>query len=95
MPLRLPPARVILILRGLEPPWAANRLLAQTEILVARKTRKKLGEILLARGVSTTEQLESAADTAKATGKKIGESGIAAGAKLFLSLKAGVGGSRV
>ena len=29
------------------------------------------------------------------TGKKIGESGIAAGAKLFLSLKAGVGGSRV
>ena len=29
------------------------------------------------------------------TGKKIGELGIAAGAKLFLSLKAGVGGSRV
>ena len=28
-------------------------------------------------------------------GKKIGESGIVAGAKLFLSLKAGVGGSRV
>ena len=29
------------------------------------------------------------------TGKKIGESGIVAGAKLFLSLKAGIGGSRV
>ena len=29
------------------------------------------------------------------TGKKIGESGIAAGAKLFLNLKAGVGGSGV
>ena len=29
------------------------------------------------------------------TGKKIGESGIAAGAKLFLNLKAGVGGSNV
>ena len=29
------------------------------------------------------------------TGKKIGESGIAAGAKLFLNLKAGVGGSSV
>ena len=29
------------------------------------------------------------------TGKKIGESGITAGAKLFLNLKAGVGGSSV
>ena len=29
------------------------------------------------------------------TGKKIGESGIVAGAKLFLSLKAGIGGSSV
>ena len=29
------------------------------------------------------------------TGKKIGESGIMAGAKLFLNLKAGVGGSGV
>ncbi len=40
---------------------------------MARKTRKKLGEILIDRGVSTTEQLDSAAETAKATGKKIGE----------------------
>ena len=29
------------------------------------------------------------------TGKKIGEAGIAAGTKLFLNLKAGVGGSNV
>ena len=40
---------------------------------VARKTRKKLGEILQDRGIASQDQVDEALEVAKATGKKLGE----------------------
>jgi type IV pilus assembly protein PilB len=40
---------------------------------LARKNRKKLGEILVAQGVASQEQVDEALGVVKATGKKLGE----------------------
>jgi type IV pilus assembly protein PilB len=51
----------------------APRVAAQTEVRLARKIRKKIGEILLEKGKVKPEQLEAAIEQARATGKRTGE----------------------
>ena len=55
---------------SLMPPFPAG---VATETVLVLKARKKLGEILIETGIANEAQVDSAHETASATGKKLGE----------------------